>query len=264
MKTGISTACLYPNTPENSLDELLSIDYKTFEIFINSLQEVKKDYIKEIKAKLNYYDASIVSMHPFTSLTEGMYFFEGYDRRFTDGIELYKNFFEAANELSIKMFVLHGQLSVPRVKQKHEDEKYCENYVKLNNVAKEFGITVCHENVYRYKCGHIEHVRAMKEILGDEVHFTFDVKQAIRQQVDPFDMLKAMGSSLKHVHLSDNHKSNDCLLPGKGDFDIARLRDYLQDINYTGAVITEVYRGSYETLEDIRLSKNLVDSIFTK
>ena len=33
MKTGVSTACLYPLEPERSLDLLLQLGYRRFEVF---------------------------------------------------------------------------------------------------------------------------------------------------------------------------------------------------------------------------------------
>ncbi len=40
MKTGVSTACRYPLEPERSLDLLLQLGYRRFEVFPNCMEEL--------------------------------------------------------------------------------------------------------------------------------------------------------------------------------------------------------------------------------
>ena len=49
MHCGISTACLYPMELERALPTLISMDFHLFEIFINTVSEMKPEYIKELK-----------------------------------------------------------------------------------------------------------------------------------------------------------------------------------------------------------------------
>ena len=49
MKTGVSTACLYPLEPERSLDLLLQLGYRRFEVFPNCMEELSPAYLRDLK-----------------------------------------------------------------------------------------------------------------------------------------------------------------------------------------------------------------------
>ena len=43
MHIGVSTPCLYPMETERSLDTLLSLRFRRFDLFLNCFSEVKED-----------------------------------------------------------------------------------------------------------------------------------------------------------------------------------------------------------------------------
>lgn len=87
MRSGISTACLYPMELEKALPTLLSMDFHLFEIFINTFSEMKPDYIANLKRMIDDTGSSVKSIHPFTSGFESFLLFTDYDRRFQDGLD---------------------------------------------------------------------------------------------------------------------------------------------------------------------------------
>ena len=104
----------------------------------------------------------------------------------------------------------------------------------------------------------------MSAYLGDGVEFTFDVKQCVRAEIDPFEMFDAMSKKIRHVHLSDNDESRDCLIAGQGRFDTSKLFDRLYSIGYDGAVLLEVYRHNFkeekELFEGLEFIKQFIKS----
>ncbi len=58
MKTGISTACLYPMETEQALALLLSLGYRRFEVFLNAFEELEKPFLRELKRRAEEYGAS--------------------------------------------------------------------------------------------------------------------------------------------------------------------------------------------------------------
>ncbi len=72
---GVSTACLYPMLTEQAAMELCKRDIKTIEIFINSPCEMKRRFVKQLKAMLDFYGVSVAAVHPFTCELETMLFF---------------------------------------------------------------------------------------------------------------------------------------------------------------------------------------------
>lgn len=260
MSIGVSTACLYPMPTEQALYELARRGIKTTEVFLNSGSELETDFLKKFVEIKNGYGLRIVAIHPYTSAFEAYMLFSEYKRRFEDTLEYYKKYYAAANILGAKIVVLHGGY-----KQSHiEDEVYIERIAALIAQGKSQGITVAHENVNLYKCSDPEFVLKLKETLGDEIKFVLDIKQAIRAGHSPLSMLEAMGRALVHIHLSDNTNTESCLLPGRGSFDFRVLFSKLEEMQYTGDGVVEVYRSAFGSVEELIRSAKELQKLYLK
>lgn len=247
MKIGVSTACLYPQKLETSVELLGKMGIETIEVFVNTFSEMEPAFLKKLKDILSYYNMSVHSCHPFTSELEPIMFFSEYERRLDDILELYRRYFYAMNELGAEIFVFHGD-------RKHGQisiAEYAENFAKLRDLGRTFGITVTQENVERCKSGELEFISGLRRLLGDDVAFTLDLKQALRSGLKPMEVAQTMGRCLAHIHLNDNDEMHDCLLPGFGSFPFQKLFAYLKQIGYQGIVMIEVYRKSYLEPEDL-------------
>ena len=130
-------------------------------------------------------------------------------------------------------------------------ERYCESFAGLSSLAREYGLLLCQENVVRCKCGSVDSVRRMRELLGREAHFALDLKQALRSGAEIYDMLDAMGEGLAHIHISDHAPGRDCLAPGCGDFDFRAFFRRLRRIPYQGDVVVELYRSNFRNAEEL-------------
>lgn len=258
MHIGVSTACLYPMETERSLDTLLSLGFRRFELFLNCFSEVKEDYVRSLREKLDASGAQALSVHPFTSAFENMLFFSDYARRTEDGLTLYRDYFRAANLLGASILVLHGQRNYHH--SSLTDEEYCRRYQRLFWLGQEYGITVAQENVNAFRSEKASFIRRMRDILGDECAFVLDLKQAVRAGEQPFDMLDAMKGKLVHLHLNDHTLQKDCLLPGQGHFDWNRYFQEVADSGYAGEGVIEVYRGDFARVEELLASKKLLES----
>src|SRR5699024_2335222 len=87
----------------------ISLDFRLFEVFLNTFSEFTLDYLRQLRNVADAYGAEIKSVHPFTSGYEGFLLFSEYERRFEDSLEFYKQYFDAANCLGASIVVLHGQ-----------------------------------------------------------------------------------------------------------------------------------------------------------
>ena len=96
MKTGVSTACLYPLEPERSLDLLLQLGYRKFEVFPNCMEELSPAYLRDLKGRADAYGAEFVSLHPFTSAMESSLLFGDYPRRTREAFDFYRRYMAAA------------------------------------------------------------------------------------------------------------------------------------------------------------------------
>lgn len=240
MNVGVSTACLYPTITELALDNLLGMGIRQLEIFFNTSSELDKRFVKLLKKSARSSGAMIRSLHPYSSMMEPFMFFSNYERRFTDMIEDYKQYFEAAKMLDADLIVIHGD----RLPANSPDEKYFERFSRIMEVGKQYGVIVAQENVNLHRSQNVDFLKKMKEWIPD-IKFVFDIKQSVRAGYSPYEFVSQLGDSIIHVHASDNNPSNTCLLPGKGDMDYKRLSDIMEKNGCHPSWVIEVYRGNF-------------------
>lgn len=96
MINGISTASLYPLKTEESLLFLCEENVPVTEIFFNSHEELKPDFVKMLKHTAESFGTKINSVHPCGSVGEPYFLFSEYDRRTDEALDFYKRYYEAA------------------------------------------------------------------------------------------------------------------------------------------------------------------------
>ena len=247
MNLGISTSSFYPLETEVSLETIGKNGVKTAEIFFNAQCELKNSFVDILSDIKEEYGITISSVHPTMSLAESFMFFSNYERRFYEGLDSYRRYSEIAANLGAKYIIMHGGKPNGIL----SDEEYCEKYMQIKEATLQNGVTVLQENVFKHRAGDIEFLRSIKQILGDDAEFCFDIKQAVRCGYEPIQTIKEFSSNIKHYHISDHSLAGDCLLPLKGNFNFKELFNYLESINYNGALITEVYNNAYKDYAEI-------------
>lgn len=248
MRIGVSTSCFYPMLTEISLETLLEMGVRDFEIFFNTSSELDKKFIKGMRSSLRKYGGKVRSIHPYSSMMEPFMFFSNYERRFVDMMDMYKGYFEAANMLDADIIVIHGD----KLPAKSPDEKYFERFNRIIECGKEAGVMVAQENVNLHRSQNPEFLCKMKEWIGDDLKFVFDIKQAVRASYDPYDFANRLGDSIVHMHINDNNLSNTCLLPGKGVMDYSKLKKILDANGCTPSWVIEVYRSNFGEADELR------------
>lgn len=245
LRTGVSTACLYPMPVEESLYELALGGVPQVEIFINTHSELRKSFIMGLASLLERFGITCRSLHPFTCEIEPILLFSKYERRTADAIDYYKHYFSAMQALGAEIFVLHGN----KVMGNHE--LYFERFSMLSDIGREFGVAVAQENVSRCTSKSLDFLKEMKNTLGDKAKFVLDIKQAVRSGENPFSVLDALGENIVLVHMSDHGALGDCLKIGSGNF---RVREFLQRLSVLSpdcTVTLELYRSAFQTVADL-------------
>ncbi len=259
MKIGISTSCLYPMYTEQSFEMLGKNGIQLTEIFFNANCELQPQFIKQLCEIKNEYGITVSSIHPTMSLAESFMLFSNYDRRFYEGIEIYKRYGEIAAELGAKYVIMHGG----KPNGTMDNYGYFDRFAVVGNAVKQNGATLLQENVVKFRAGDIEALRNMSDYLGDSVNFCLDVKQSIRGGYSPFDVLHILKDKIKHLHLSDSNENYDCMLPLEGDFNFKHFLDTAKQCGYTGDAVIEVYRNAFGEPQELFAShKKLLKQIF--
>lgn len=251
MAIGISTSCLYPQSPDASLEALGAAGVRTCEIFLNSISETTADYAKELNRIKDYYGMRVTSVHPFSSFAETTMFFSEYKKRFDDALDFYKRDFEVAAALGAKMVVIHGS----RLPGKITHAEYFERFSKIYETGMEYGIMAAQENVNLFLSQSPDFLKEMRSALGDNFKMVFDVKQTVRAGFDTLPFAEEFKNEIVHVHLSDHDSANDCLPPSKGNFPFGKLFDIMKSADYGGDYVIELYRHNFDSIG------NLTDSL---
>ncbi len=81
--------------------------------------------------------------------------------------------------------------------------------------------------------------------------FTLDAGHSFRYGIDPTEYIERLDFEPSHLHLSDNDGTCDLHdLIGVGDIDFQKLFNHLNEINYEGTVLCEVFLDSIEGLRN--------------
>ena len=256
MKIGISTGCLYPMLTEECISVLTQEGFNLFEIFFNTFSELEDDYTDKIKYILDSHNAKVISIHPFTSGYESYLLFSDYERRFFDGVNLYERYFHTAKRLGADKVILHGLRS--DFKSSLPDSIYFERFRILSQRAKQYGVELLQENVNLFRSNNPSFITNMSNAIPDSAGFVFDIKQALKAEINPYEMISAMGKKLRHIHINDFSDDSKCVLPGKGCFDFESFFKCINSIDYDGDIIIETYRFSFDKISELKTSYNFL------
>ncbi len=257
---GISTSCFYPVNTEVALRRAAEAGITHFEVHFSTFSELSDSYIKEMRKMLKAYGAQVHSVHPFYSLLESPMFFSDYsERRFADGLEIYKQFFHAAAKLGAQNIVFHGGQTTGKHRVMISQDEYIERYNMIFEAGRKFGVNLLHENVYMHTAQTPDFCRKLIEYLGDKALFTFDNKQARRAGFDSAEFAGALSGHIRAVHISDCDREHDCMLPGKGHEDFAAIRNAMSGEDDKAFWAIEVYNDAFRETEEIKLSLHYLD-----
>lgn len=259
MKIGISSSCLYPMHTEESFEYIAQNGVELSEIFFNANCELQPPFIKQLGEIKNKYGITLSSIHPTMSLAESFMLFSNYDRRFNEGLDMYKRYGEIAAELQAKYVIMHGG----KPNGTMDNHGYFDRFARVAEAVKQNGATLLQENVVNFRAGSLEALEDMSNYLGDSVSFCLDVKQSLRGGYSPYDVLRLLGNKIKHLHLSDSNEKYDCMLPLDGNFDFKLFLDTAKQCGYTGDAVIEVYRNAFDEPQELFDShKKLLKQIF--
>ena len=261
MNFGASTACFYPMDTEKACVLLAEHGVLLQELFVNCPSDVKGDALAEIRRMQRDYGVRFTSLHPFTSLIEGMLFFSDSARRFEDGCDMYRRYFLAAASLDISCSVFHGQ-QLTKKAEEFPFSRTLERFEHLRELAwREFGVIVAQENVVNYQSGKLAFLQQMKEQLPD-ARFVLDFKQAVRMGVPIETLIRLLGNRIIHLHLSDHREEETCLLPFTGTCSYDKLFALLRQQGYGGDGVIELYAENFQDISQLLKSLQIFNERF--
>ncbi len=244
MKIGLSTANYFPEVDtEDMIDLYGRHGVPTVEIFLNTFSEMTEDFIALLNERLDSYGMTVNSVDVMSTMLEpGL--FDLHHRRRGDYIAIYRNTLKCVKALGSDIYTFHGPLDLMDRPDQYDHLAAC--YDVLYALAEDAGVRLAQENAAHHAARSPEFIRAMKQRMDRRMLHTFDIKQAIRAGVDPYEYLALISEDLVNVHLNDHDEEHFCLIPGQGSFDFNRFFNRLKELDYTGNGILELYRHNFE------------------
>lgn len=244
MQIGVSTACFYPQVLEDALFYIIEMGFKKIEIFFNTESEIKEPFLSQICQIVNENDLEVVSIHPYTSLMEGMLLFSNYERRTKDGFEQYRGYLKAAKKLNAKYLTFHGEKQTNTNDNEQAIKRKIERYNALCKMASEYNVIISQENVAWCKSSNPDYLKILYDNVK-QLYYTLDLKQVRRAGYDWREYYNIIKKRLVNIHINDFNENDSCLLPGKGTFDYKLFFEMLKKDNYKGDALIEVYTSNY-------------------
>ncbi len=257
MRIGISTACFYPRTLEETLPILAGLGVDIIEIFFNSESEFHPYFYRKLGEDAARLGLEVGSVHPYTSLMEGLLLFSEYRRRTEDGLAQYQRYFECAASMGAKCLTFHGERDMGFTDPPERWKRKCEVYHRLCALGESCGVALAQENVNWCRSRDPAFIRMLCQEVP-ELKYTLDIKQAHRAGQDWRDFVDAERERLVNIHINDYSKEKSCLLPGKGLIDYRELFAYVRNAGYKGNAIIEVYRSDYSEYSELREAVKLL------
>ena len=259
MIVGISTASIFNKAMvEETPPMLAAMGCRNVEVFLNTFSEYRPPFVQDLRARLDEAGLRVYSVHPMSNQFEAQ-LFSIHPRQKADAFFVYREALNAGRILGATHYVMHGSPHLGGTAKNLEMERITPVFRELLDVAAEYGIILCLENVSWCFFHAPAFGRELKERLGDHrLKFVLDVKQAVRSGEDPFAFVEAVGEDLENWHLCDyafdENGKLSLRMPGQGQCDFVALGKAMVKKGYKGPAFLEVYSDMYRDPAELKAS----------
>lgn len=255
MQLGISTASYFNRMPiEDVVSDIGAHGVPLAELFLNTFSEYEPAFVELLAARAEAAGVRIHSVHPMSTQFEPQ-LFSIHPRQRADALRIYERVLAAGKRLGASCYVMHGAATLSGAAKNLQTERIAPIFCELNDMAAQYGLTLALENVSWCVFGSPEFGAELRARTHDRLHFTLDVKQAVRSGRSVREYLDAVGERLVNVHLCDYVPAQNggwyWRMPGQGVYDFAALARALSECAYSGPAFVEVYSDTYRALDEL-------------
>ena len=226
----LSTSSVYPESTASAFELAKRLGYSGVEVMVG-LDRVSAD-IEAVARVSEYYEVPVTSVHaPCLLLTKRVWG--------NDPWEKLRMSATAAKRWGASTVVVHPPFRWQR--------GYATGFTRgLRELEKTTGLTFAVENMYPWRGPAGVDLRAYSPSWDptdlDCDHLTLDLSHAATARQSSLDLVRAWGSRLRHVHLTDGRGlvADDHLLPGEGNQQADRVLAALAASGFDGQVVVEI------------------------
>ena len=257
-RLGISTASYFNRMPiEDIVLDIGAHGVPRAELFLNTFSEYEDGFADLLAARTAQAGLSVYSIHPMSMQFEPL-LFSLHARQRDDAMRIFEQVLRAARRLGASCYVMHGAAHLSGAAKNLQIERLAPIFTELCAMSREYGVTLTLENVSWCLFCSPEFGLRMSDLLGDALHYTLDVKQAVRSGHTPFEYIEAVGGLTENLHLCDYRRDESgayrWTLPGQGECDFPALLSALRQKGYQGPAFVEVYSDTYGDLSELYAS----------
>ncbi len=257
MRIGISTASYFPHLfTEETFDQMVGVGCDICEVFLASHCEYTDDFAKVLSNRLakarQKGRLDVHSMHTLTNQFEPDLFNVGLRARH-DAEDIFRHALGVGKAIGAHNYTFHGATLLKRIEYKFDYDRLSKIVNHIAEIAGEYDIKLCYENVHWAYFSTPEYFRNMKGLCSN-IGGVLDIKQAMQSHIDWREFLDVLSDRLVTVHLCDYNEDGSLAMPGRGHFDFVELFRALMDKGYDGPCFMEVYSKNYGKVEELKES----------
>ncbi len=258
MKVGISTATFFlKELTENTFSVIQRCGGETCEVFLTTYSEYEPDFADLLVERKGNVD--VYSVHSLNTQFEPQ-LFNLAPRTRSEAEGMFRKVLAVGQKLGAQVYTFHG-LSRLKRNAYFNPETVGMRMRELGETAREYGISLCLENVHWATFNTPSFYAEMKKY-SEGCGCVLDIKQARQSGYDWREYLDVMAGTLKNVHLSDVDENGEITMVGRGVFPFGELIERLTDVGYDGPLIIEQYAKNYdgygEVAQSVEYLKNLI------
>lgn len=247
MKVGISTATFFSKVlTEDSFSVIQQCGGECAEVFLTTYTEYEPAFGDLLQARRD--GLEIYSVHSLNTQFEPQ-LFNAAPRTRNDAEVFYRKVLDTARKLGANYYTFHGTTRLKKTSFV-SPEKVGRRMKELGDIALDYGVTLCFENVHWAAFNSPEFFAEAKEYCPN-VGAVLDIKQARQSERDWREYIAVMGDKLHNVHISDCTEDGKIAMVGKGVFPFGELVNELTAAGYDGPLIIEQYAGDYSSFEEV-------------
>ena len=261
MEVGISTATFFlKELTEDSFSVIQRCGGQACEVFLTTYSEYEPQFGELLKQRKG--DLDVYSVHSLNTQFEPQ-LFNLAPRTRSEAEKMFRKVLAVGRTIGAKVYTFHG-LSRLKKDAYFDPVTVGKRMCELGQIANEYGITLCLENVHWATFNTPSFYAEMKKY-SPNCGCVLDVKQARQSGYDWREYLEVMGDTVKNVHLSDVDENGDIAMVGKGVFPFEELINRLDRLGYDGPLIIEQYAKNYDSYREVEQSvkylKNIVGGL---
>ncbi|HET9861582.1 MAG TPA: sugar phosphate isomerase/epimerase [Nocardioidaceae bacterium] len=226
---GLSTASVYPESTANGFELATRLGYDAVEVMVG-IDPISQE-IDAVRHLSEHHEIPVCAVHaPCLLITQRVWGTEPWGK-------LEKSA-EMAVAVGADVVVVHPPFRWQR--------DYARGFVEgISDLERRTGVAFAVENMYPWRASRREmqvYVPGWNPAEHDYANATIDLSHSATSMSDPVEMARALGSRLRHIHMTDGTGSakDEHLVPGRGNQPCAELLEHLAGTGFSGHIVVEI------------------------